>query len=197
MRKPKFFLLLIISAFIIQINAQDNICIKLKTLSINPAGVKTPEILNSKFDEKGILVLEAGAEFSYEFYVLDIVKSVRFTQGIYVDGAGQFAGFSSFGMYWRVWEKWKNAIRFGLGPSLSYRASRYNMDGFVDDGYLGNSGMQHYLMFRAELEYNFYISKKSEFTMSIALSHPWGLSYSIGYRFWISRKIVHRKDCNC
>ncbi|MBN2682896.1 MAG: hypothetical protein JXR58_10335 [Bacteroidales bacterium] len=197
MLKLKYYLTALFTAFCLFINAQDNIAAKLKTLSINPAGAKTPELLSSKIDKKGVLVMEPGVELSYEFYLMEIVKSVRFTQGLYVDGAGLFAGYSGVGMYWRIWEKWKNAMRFGIGPSINYRSTRYNMEGYEDDGYLGNGGMQHFLMLRAELEYNFYISKKSEFAVSTALSHPWGLSLSVGYRFWISRKVVHRKSCNC
>ena len=193
----KIFLLFIMLVFLYHSKGQDNISLKFKTISLNPAGNINSGIMTNNFDSKGVMVFEPGIELSYEFFVMDIIKSVRFTKGLYVDGANQFAGYLSLGMLWRVYEKWRHSLRGGIGPALNYRSTWYYMEGYKKDGWIGTDNFQHYIMFNAGLEFNYYLSKKSEVTISTSISHPWGISISGGYRFWISRKIVHRKSCNC
>lgn len=178
--------------------SQSNISFKIISLSIQPLGSENSHIISSKLDDNGIFVIEPGVALSYESFVLEDIVSFQFQQGIYADCASQLAGFSHLGIKWRILKKWKQSFSIGIGPTLHYRNDWSKINGYKDEGIYDVYGNWQYRLFMisGEMEYSYYLSKKSDLSVSLIHKHTQAFTIAIGYKYWINKK-VRRKKRKC
>lgn len=178
---------------------QSTFGIKLKTFSINPAGISNEHLAPFSIDNNGRFTVEPGLVLSYESFILEDVNSIVFKQGGFIDAAKQFAGFTHIGFKTKIWNKWQHSINIGVGPTLYYRSTWEDLDNYKEDKrYSSFSNWQYKaLYFSGGMEYNYNINRKWDLSASLFYDHYEGASLYFGFRYWISRKIKHKRGCNC
>lgn len=93
--------LLLIAGLLPDVSAfgQDNIGVKFFGLSIHPKGEKENALLMpNRLDENGFFVLNLGAEWMYEKFVVEDRISVKLVQALYADCAARLGGFFHVGL---------------------------------------------------------------------------------------------------
>ena len=193
-------ILIITSLIIITLaaNAQKDFSIKAYGTTADFWDKHNPAIYPGKLDETGRYLLEPGIVMSFESYSsFHELFAFEIVQGLYFDAAQQFAGFSHFGVRRKFLQIWKHSVTIGFGPTFHYWQSRDNLAGYErDESITNNYGWEYrFAWISGELEYNFYLSKKSDISVAIYNIHPTAFTLAIGYTYWITRK--QSKNCNC
>jgi len=70
-------------------------------------------------------------------------------------------------------------------------------EGYVDDGAYNIVGEWQYKLawLSGELEYNYYLTKNSNMSISLNLIRPESVGIAIGYKYWISKKPKRKRGC--
>jgi hypothetical protein len=190
------FILIFVSGLLC---AQSNISLRTILLGFHPGENPNSNIYVNKLDANGAFCIEPGLIASYEAYLFADVLSFRFLQSFYVDAAAMPAGFTGLEIKRRIMMHYRNSMHLAAGPSVIYRNDWNKIDGYSPtDKYKLNGRWQYKYYFLAELEYDFYISQKSDLNLSFLYGYSGkGLAINFGYRYWISTKIVNKKKCHC
>jgi len=198
MKRKGILTSILIFTLIFNILSQDNLSLKLITVTLNPLSKRNDMILVNKLDKAGNFTLEPGVLASYENFSGDLIFSVKALQGVYFDACSKLSGFTHIELKYELFRIWKNSVNIGAGPSFHYRKTWADIDGYVDENIYTASGDWQYkiIWLSGELEYNFYLSKLGDFTCSLNFIHPRSISFAIGYKLWLSRK-KRSKGCNC
>jgi len=178
--------------------AQQNLSVKAFGVTADFWDKHDPSIYPNKLDQTGRYLFEPGIELSYEvFSSFHELFSFEFVQGGYYDAVGQLAGFSHIGVRRKFLQLYKHSMTIGFGPSFHYWQNRDNVEGYVRHESVGNqNGIEYRLAWiSGELEYNYFLGKKSDISLSINNIHPNALTLAVGYTYWITRK--QSKNCNC
>lgn len=187
-----YVFLFMLSFFIIgsQSYAQDNVGVKFFGLSIHPKGEETNAFLMpNKLDKNGYLVMNFGAEITYEKFLYKDIVSVKIAQALYADCAARFGGFSHIGVRGKILKKGKHSLYGGIGPTLVFRRNWLELQGYVNpDRFKGGPGEKYqylFLWYGGEFEYKYKLSKDFDFAVSFVPGYPdlmnlaLGVSYSI------------------
>lgn len=175
--------------------SQSNINIKLSTLSYqftdNNAG-----LAKLKLNENGKLAFEPGIIFAYESFATPLA-SLKFNMALFMDKATKLAGFPQVLIRIRLFNAFKHSMTLGLGPALFFRQTWADINGYVEDNIYTNSGSWQYKMawLSGELEYNYYLSKNSNLSVSLNIVNPESVGLAIGYKYWISKKPKRKRGC--
>lgn len=177
--------------------AQNNLNFKVSTVGIYPFDDSNSDIFVNTLDNKGKLTYEPGIMISYEDFNGLAPASFEIIQGLYNDCANQVAGFTHVGVRIKMLQKFKHSLSFGFGPTLFYRNDWHTIEGYNDENYYNTTGGLQYKLawWGGEVEYDYYLSKHGDLSLSLNLIHPKAFTIGIGYRYWISRKA--RRGCDC
>ncbi len=180
--------------------SQSNIGIKAKTLTINPFGHENAYLVTGALNKTGHILFEPGVILTFEKYIRERTRALTIHQCGYFDAAGQPAGYTHIGFRNEFYKRWKHSFSYGIGTSLHYRKTWENFTQYQSKGdkHMSTGSMQYQWMYlTGGLEYNYFLNKKVDFSVGAFYSHPQGFSFNAGFRFWISKKILHKKSCNC
>jgi len=177
------------------VRSQSNINIKLTTLSYQFTD-NNLALAKMKLSDNGKLAFEPGIIFAYESFATPLA-SLKFNMALYMDKASKMAGFPQVLIRIRLFNAFKHSMTLGLGPAFYFRQSWANIDGYVEDNVYTNSGDWQYKMawLSGELEYNYYVSKNSNLSVSLNLMNPESVGLAIGYKYWISKKPKRKRGC--
>jgi len=177
---------------------QSNVGVKLFGVSYHPFAENNEALHKIPLDRNNDWLLEPGFTFTYEAGTGFSLTSAKLMQSIYLDQASQPAGMTYFGIHRKIFHLYKNMITIGIGPTLFYRSDWSTIDGYQEDLDYKTMGNVQYKMawITGEIEYVYYVSKRSDMLLSINMLHPKAFTMMIGYRFWISKK-AKRKACDC
>ncbi len=171
-----------------RIAAQDNIGIKLFGLSVHPKGEEENAFLMpNKLDEHGYLVINVGAELSYEKFFLKDVISFKVVQALYADCAERLAGFSHIGLRHRILKRGNHSLYGGLGPTLVFRRNWLDLPGYINQNrFKGDPGDKYqylFLWYGGEFEYKVGLSKQLDFGLSFVPGYPDLMSFAFGINY--------------
>ncbi len=201
MSLKKQFLFLTILFTILSYNvvlSQNNVGLKFFGVVGDFSDNKIPEIMTTKLDESGKYLIEPGAVLSYEhFSSTDDLFSLKFYQGAFVDATGQLSGFTHLGLRRAIFQLWKHSITIGFGPTLMYQQDRSVFPQYVpDEDYQKKNEWEYRIAWLSgEFEYNYYINKKLDISLSFFPVHKMSYTFSLGLKYWFSRS--SGSDCNC
>lgn len=197
-----YILKLTITFFISQIfifhNAlsQSSLSARLTSLSINPFDTINNDIYKNKITPNGLFTIEPGINFAVELYGND-VTSAKLSQTVRLDACSKIAASTQLLLRFRLMKKWKNTITAGIGPILFYRRTWTTVDNYENEiFYIQKSQNQHSVMWLSgEIEYNLYLSKHSDLSISINHLSPRSFGILFGLKYWISRKSSKCNTC--
>ncbi len=115
----------------------------------------------------------------------------------YYDKASKLSGFPQVLIRFRLFNAFKHSMSMGLGPALYFRQTWATIEGYQNDGVYSGTGDWQYKMawLSGELEYNYYISKNANLSVSLNLINPESVGLAVGYKYWISKKPKRKRGC--
>lgn len=188
MKRKRLSIFLLLSIFfLLKGFGQSDLELKLSSLAFN---------LDPDRDTSPIIV-EPGLIFSYEFFLRDLSFSARFTQAIRMDEAKKLAGFTIAKFHKSLYQKWKSEINIGAGVGIAYRSFNAEDEGMVGNKNYTPSGNFEVgdLFLTGSVEYNYFLTRKMDFSVSIERAYPVKVALNVGFRYWISKKIKKRHKC--
>ena len=196
----KVLISLIIISTSLNLFSQSSMEFKLMLIGMHPdrAVRQDPSMYENRMDDNGTFIFEPGLMFSYQKYIHLTTLSLQFSQAFFSDAAAKMAGSSSMLLKYQFFHKYKFAMSFGLGPSLSYRKDWSDINQYVpNDGYIVNGAWQTKWMLGAELSMYLYVRSNSDISLSIHHGSSYGAgSIAIGYRYWFNSVANIRTNCN-
>lgn len=193
MKKIQLFLLLLFS-FVIS-SAQSSISAKLITLTAHPFA-KENLVLHQKIDNTGVVTIEPGIIISYDKYLIKKF-SFRFSTSFMQDRYKSIAGGSQILLKYKAVKYYKHSFYFGFGPAIHYSVNRNLVKGYTnEDNYvLSNNYLYKISWLSGLLEYNYYISKKLDFSLALNHTDTKSLGLTFGIRYDIPD--LNGKGCDC
>jgi len=169
----------------LSLKAQHNLGVKFFGMSIHPKGEKDNAFLMlNKLDKNGYLVLNFGGIISYEHFIFRDIISVKAVQALYSDCAARLGGFSHIGLRGTILQKGKHTLNGGIGPTLVYRKSWLELDGYVNQNrFMGdeeNKFQYLFLWYGGEFEYKYSLNDKFDISISFVPGYPDLMSLSFG-----------------
>ncbi|CAN5913168.1 hypothetical protein BH24BAC1_BH24BAC1_03160 [soil metagenome] len=153
-------------------------------LSYHLKPARNPDLFPNRLDKQGLAVLNYGLLTGYDRYVYREVLHVRVQQGLYADCTASFAGFWHLGWRARLLQAGRHTLNGGIGPTLVFRRDWNRIPGYEDDGYFrqGRGWQYKFYWYAGELEYNFRVNQKSEFSLTLVPGLPELVSFGFGIR---------------
>lgn len=194
-----FFLKYFISIFIllsgITVFSQTNLSFKLSALSYQFTDTQ-PELLKLNISGNGKLAAEPGLILAYEAYASSNT-ALKISQALLLDKAAHLAGATQIMVKFRVAKSFKHALYLAIGPSFHFRKSWADMEGYLDEPVYNTSGdWQHkFSWLSGEIEYNFYLNKMSDLSVSLNHIQAESIGIAIGYKYWINKKPRTKRGC--
>jgi hypothetical protein len=175
--------------------AQSNINIKLSTFTYQFTD-NNAQLAKLKLSNNGKLAFEPGLIIAYEAFASP-TTSLKINTALIMDKAGKFAGFPQILIRFRLFNAYKHSMTLGVGPAFYFRQSWADIDGYeANDVYSGDGDWQFRpVWFSGELEYNYYLSKMSNLSVSLNLINPESVGLAVGYKYWISKKGKRKRGC--
>lgn len=170
------------------VEAQNNIGFKYFGLSIHPAGEpENASLMPHKLDSKAVLVLNLGAEISYEHFIYDEAVSLKMVQAGYADCAARLGGFSHLGFRLKIVDSKNHSLYGGIGPTLVYRRNWLEMEDYVNlhrfKGGVDDRWQYLFLWYGGEIEYKYKRSKQWDFAISFVPGYPDLMSLALGMHY--------------
>lgn len=187
------FLLLIF--YTNSIFSQSNFSIRATSVIFNPLDTLNCDIYKNKISSDGFLTFEPGLNFAVELFGND-VTSAKLSQSLRLDACSKLCGTTQLLLRFRLLKKWKNTLTAGIGPVFFYRQSWQDIENYEQETYYNSNSMQSSVMWLSgEIEYNFYMSKHSDLSISINHISPRAFGILVGYKYWFSRKSNKCNTC--
>ncbi|MCQ2973549.1 MAG: hypothetical protein MJ211_01915 [Bacteroidales bacterium] len=172
-----------------------NICLSQSNLSVAVTGLgfdfgdcENAAIYKIKANDNGKTILQPGLRFGGEVYATPST-SLKFAQTCKIDCMKKMAFSSQIMLRFRIFKIYKHSLSFGFGPTAFYRQTWEGFDGYIDEGIYKSGNFQNKVCWlSAELEYNYYISKKNDISFAITHLDPEAMGFAIGIKHWITRK---------
>ncbi|HEY4649809.1 MAG TPA: hypothetical protein VIG72_00270 [Pontibacter sp.] len=191
MHRCAYFLILCLFVVARPVQAQDAdttyknaFTVKLFGLSVHLKESPHPEIFPNRLDEGGYITLNYGAIVGYDRFIVGQEHAIRIEQGLYADCSASFAGFTHIGWRGLIFQKNKHSMNGGIGPTLVYRHDWNRIEGYQDDGYFNRRGNWQYkfIWYAGELEYNYQLTRQTEFSVNLVPGLPELVSIGVGVR---------------
>ncbi len=196
MRILNIFIFISIFGIVSITKGQKNISFKLLSITTNQFENRNSSIYKSKLTDNGKFTFEPGILFTYEVYA-NQNSALKINQALYNDRCSKLAGFSQILVKFRLGRIWKHSFSIGIGPILHYRKDWSDIEGYQDENLykVWSDWQQRFSWISGEFEYDFYLNKKGDLSISINHIHAEGISLAIGYRHWISKKSKKKRGC--
>jgi hypothetical protein len=179
----------------IQFLAQNNISLKCTSLSYQFTETQ-PEILKMQLSNNGKLAFEPGLILAYEGYASSST-ALKLSQSAIIDKAMHLSGTTQVMIKFRISKSFKHSFYFGFGPAFHYRKSWSDIEGYVDEPIYNQSKDWQYKFnwFSGEMEYNYYLTKYSDLSISLNHTQAESIGIAIGYKYWINKNPPKKRSC--
>ncbi len=186
------FALILCSEYLI---SQSNVSIKLNSATYQITETQ-PDIIKLNLFNNGKIALEPGVVFSYDNYATPTV-ALHISQSFILDKALHLAGASSVMVKFRIMKYYKHSIYAALGVAMHYRQTWENIEGYKPENiYKTGSDWQYkFSWISGEIEYNYYINKMNDFSLSLLHIQAESIGLTIGFKHWISKKQRKKRGC--
>lgn len=187
----KLSIWLIILCFPFAISAQSNLSVEFLSGGFKSEVIETPG--SSSYQIQFDYVFEPGILLSYQLYSDAARYSIKFFQGMYQNSAASTSGFTSVMLKYEIYQYYKHNWNIGIGPTLHYSPVSA---GIIDQPLFQlNDTKFKAAWLTAEFEYNIYVARKLDFSLSISNVASKSIGVVGGFRYWISK--TSKKSCNC
>ncbi|RDC63229.1 hypothetical protein [Adhaeribacter pallidiroseus] len=178
--------------------AQSNLNFKYFGLSVHPKGDPNAPLMPLNPDKKGYLVFNLGGMLSYEKFWKPQKYSFKAIQALYTDCAALLGGFTHMGVRAIIFQNKQHSVSGGLGPTFIYRRNWYRLPGYQDSGFFDgtpHSAWQYkFIPYAGELEYNYQLTDKMDFSTTFVPGYPSLISLSFGLRYWFNKESVKQQN---
>jgi len=177
------------------LRAQNSVSLKLNRLTYQITETQ-PDLLKLKLSSDGQLAVEPGILFSYETYATSNT-ALKLSQALLLDKASHLAGATSIMIKFKVAKSFKHSLYMALGPTFHFRNSWVDMESYLDEPvYNSTETWQHkFSWLSAEIEYNYYINKKTDLSISLNHIQAESVGVAIGFKYWINKKPRKKRGC--
>lgn len=169
----------------------ENITLKYFGLSIHPFGDRLAAVQPNKLDKNAHFVLNQGGFAGYERFIWRDIASVKLTQGLFTDCSAGFSGFTHLGLRGIIYYTKRTEILFSFGPLLYFRRSWTRFPQYVDQGSFAFTADKRYqyrvFWYGMEIEYNYRISPKTDFSVSFTPGVPFVMTFAVGLKYWLNK----------
>ena len=184
--------------------SQNSYSAKIFGVGFHPFSEVNSQILTKKIDNNGQFAFEPGVILASEFFLNSDMVSLKPMQSVYFDRMGKIAGFTHLGIRAYVYKKKRHSLVLGIGTSLFYRQDWSNIENYIDEDIYGTKYDFQYKLFMlsGEIEYNYYLSGLSYFTVSLNQIDLQAFTFSVGIKqLFKYKKKKHKrrrkKACDC
>lgn len=195
----KLFLIIVSIIFNIGIlYAQSSLSARILTVSTHPFANQNLPLHKNSIDNKGFVTFEPGLILSYDRYLAKNL-SFRFSTSVMNDRYNTIAGYSQVLLKYKLVKYYKHSFYIGFGPALFYETDKPNIENWVnEDNYKtadNNEILYKIGWLSGMIEYNYYITKKIDFAVTLNHIHSRSLALSLGVRFDLPDP--DGKGCDC
>lgn len=175
--------------------SQSCFTVKYFGLTIHPFGDNQARFQPYKLDDEAHLILNFGGFAGYEKYLWEDIVSAKVIQGIFSDCSAGLATITHIGLRGFLFENKKHKLAFGIGPTFIIRNDWNRFDGYEDSDFFnrttikGIGNVQYKLFYYGfELEYDYRLSDKVDFSLSFTPGVPLVMALSFGVKYWFSKE---------
>ncbi|MBN1251882.1 MAG: hypothetical protein JXR51_10580 [Bacteroidales bacterium] len=193
--KAFFNILLVLLIFECNLSSQTNISVKFLSLTYEFDALNSV-FYNRKLNEKGSFCLESGLIFSFEAYSNENT-AIKFSQSLFYDKLSQLSANTQIMIKFKLIKHFKNSLYVGIGPNFQLRKARNSINGYIDEAYYENLNDLQYKIswLSAEIEYNYYLNKKTDLSISINHIQPKSIGLAVGLKYWINKVPKKKRGC--
>ncbi len=178
--------------------SQANISFKILTYGFNPFNDLNKPLYNPNIlDSSGFMTYEPGLQVSAEIFNNN-TTSAKFITNYNKDQVGFHSGYSQFLIRFQIIDKKKYNFNIGIGPIMHYRKSWQLIPNYQAEKYFIESGISQYKMtwLSGEIEYNYRIHKRLNFSVSLNHIHPRSVGLYFGLKIWFKVKFSSCSTCH-
>ncbi|QNF35230.1 hypothetical protein HUW51_21840 [Adhaeribacter swui] len=172
--------------------SQNYFGIKYFGLSLHPKGDPNAPLMPLNPDNKGYFVFNLGGMASYESFIKPDKFSVKGIQALYTDCAALLGGFTHIGFRAMIFKNKRHELSGGMGPTFIYRRNWYSLPGYQDSGFFNGKPdakwQYKFIPYAGELEYNYQLTDKLDFSTTFVPGYPSLISLSFGVRFRLHKE---------
>ena len=179
-----------------KIYSQSSLSARLLTVSTHPFANKNLPLHQNKIDNKGYLTFEPGLILSYDRFLAKKI-SFRISTAVMNDRLNTLAGYSQIMLKYKMLKYYKHSLFLGFGPSAFYETDKSDDRNWVNEDNYKLSGNTLYKIgwLSGIIEYNYYITKKMDFVLTLNHTHSRSVALSLGIRFDLPDP--GGKGCDC
>ena len=184
-----FILSTLFFVFSFEAKSQQNISLSLLGPGFDFGDKENSAIYKTLPSEDKAFLLEPGLRFGVELYA-NPATSFKLAQVVRFDSMHKIALSTQMMIRFRLFKVYKHSLSFGFGPTMFYRQTWENIDGYIDEKlYENKNKLQTKINWvSAELEYNYWISKLNDVSFSVVHLHPEAMGFAVGFKHWFTRK---------
>ncbi len=174
---------------------QSNISVKLNSLTYQISDTQ-PDILHRTLSENGKLATEPGIVFAFDGYASP-TAALHISQSFIYDKGSHLAGASSVMVKFRLLKYYQHSLYAAFGPTFHYRQTWENIDGYKPENYYKQGSDWQYKIswLSGEIEYNYYINKMNDLSVSLLHIQARSIGFAIGFKHWISKHQRKKRGC--
>ncbi len=190
------FLSLILILTFGMLSAQSSLSTRLLSISTHPFAKQNLPLFQNTIDNKGYITFEPGLILSYDRYIAKNL-SLRLSTAVMNDRYNTLAGYSQIMLKYKALKYYKHSLYLGFGPAVHYETDKSAIPGYVNEEKLktADNTMYKIAWLSGMIEYNYYISKKLDFTLTLNHTHSRSVALSLGVRFDLPDP--NGKGCDC
>ncbi len=192
----KLFIIPIFLFFADILLAQNNMTVSLLTITAHPFAETNKLIFNKKIDNSGTFTFEPGLVLNYE-NKFSKKAYFKISAGIYVDRFGTLSGLAQIALKYKLVKYYKHSFSLIFGPTFHYASLRDQIPEYInEEGFKTTDNFNYKVSWLSGgAEYNYFLSKKTEFSVGIIHSAPKSFGLTFGIRF--SLPDPNGKGCDC
>lgn len=179
------------------IKSQTALSLKFSPISLHPFKEQNKVFFENKIDSNASFVVTPCVILSSETFIYSDELNVRFMLGGMSDAVSHAAMFFQAGLKYRFLQVYKSGFSIGAGVVFYGRECRLEENGFFPEKFWHKNGSWEYSIGGlGEFEYNLMLGDKHDLLFSLVYGfEPKSFTATVGYRFWLSTTIKHRKKC--
>jgi hypothetical protein len=176
--------------------SQSSLSARVLSVSIHPFSDKNLPLHQNRIDNKGYVTFEPGLILSYDRYLAKNL-SFRLSTSLMNDRYNTLAGYSRIMLKYKTLKYYKHSLYIGFGPAVFYETDKTGIENWVnEDNYkTSNNTLYKFGWLSGMIEYNFAISKTTDFALTLDHTHSRSVALSLGVRFDLPDP--DGKGCDC
>ncbi len=191
-----FFLLYLVTAVLFNAESQNYISTRAILFTVHPTANENLKLHKNKIDSEGVSTFEPGIILSFESTIYKKTY-LGISTSIVNDRFSKISTSSEIYIKYTFYKYWKHFFRIGFGPTVYYGNNRSELNDYNnEEDFKIKDNFQYKISWLSGfLEYNYYLSKKTQISLAINNIHPYSIGFTAGIRFELTAG--NGKGCDC